>query len=173
MAFDKKQFRRMVHHVLHVLEPEIPYSVAAEELLLLTAAQESQFGTYLEQIEGQDAKGVFQMVPLIWQSIWMQSLTDNPKLRNKIDTFYAHYLGFELNAAGNLPYQIAQARVYYWVVSKKLPDIHFMPMEDRGFKRLSPASVRSLASHWKRYYNTPYGEGTVEQAITNYERYVI
>lgn len=55
------QFKEhVVVPVLKYLEPEIPYSESAVNLLLMTAAHESRGGTYLKQING-PALGVYQM----------------------------------------------------------------------------------------------------------------
>jgi hypothetical protein len=67
MAFDKKQFRDLIQRTLQDLGM---HSESAVNLLLGTAAQESQFGTYFRQIGGGPALGVFQMEPDTEIDIW-------------------------------------------------------------------------------------------------------
>lgn len=61
MSFDKNQFRSLILRVLTNVDPAL-CSDAAVNLLLGTAAQESEFGKYIRQIRG-PALGVFQMEP--------------------------------------------------------------------------------------------------------------
>lgn len=166
MSFDKTQFRRLVQQVLKELEPMITYSRAAEELLLLTAAQETHLGTYLEQIKG-PAKGVFQMEPKTWRDIEMNFLFNQPDLHVKVEHFYAHCMNYELNATANLAFQIVQARIFYWRIPAVLPFIRTTPSGD-----VLLVSVVALAAYWKKYWNTHLGRGTVDQAVQNYGRFV-
>lgn len=55
MAIHKDHLRGLIREVLHHLEPEIPYSEAAVELLMMTSAQETQLGKYLVQPRGRPA----------------------------------------------------------------------------------------------------------------------
>jgi hypothetical protein len=61
-----KQLRMMGDEILHYLHPEIPYSIDARELLILTCATETGGGEYVRQIgfEENDSLGgfgIFQM----------------------------------------------------------------------------------------------------------------
>jgi len=172
MAFNKDQFRSIIRGVLYYLEPEIPYSRSAEELLMLTCATESLFGTYLKQVIG-PATGVFQMEPETWEDIQMHFLRYNEPLQMKVEKFYADDMPYMINAVGNLPFQIVQARVFYRRIKAPLPQIKYLPMADKaGEQVLSPEYIKEIAEYWKKYYNTHLGKGTVAKAIQNYERYV-
>ena len=59
---DALQLRHeIIRPTLKHLDPVIPYSMAAENLLMGTCAQESRMGQFLVQLEGGPARGIFQM----------------------------------------------------------------------------------------------------------------
>jgi len=157
MSFNPEQFRELIVNVLKYLEPEIPYSDTAVELLMLTAATESNLGQYLRQVRG-PARGVFQMEPRTEQDIWNNYLVYNEMLKNKIEGLLFIYnhadKGFP-DMIGNLPYQIAMARVYYWRVPHPLPN----------------SNPVALATYWKQHYNTHLGAGTINKAKEKYKEY--
>lgn len=142
MAFDREQFEALIEDTLkeHKL-----YSPAAVQLLLGTAAQESDFGTYLRQIRG-PALGVFQMEPATFR--WM------------VEKYGAKY-GFTHRSAWDLvwdlKFAILLARLRYLAVPGRLPEA---------------GDIQGLAAYWKKYYNTDLGRGTREMFIKNYVRHV-
>lgn len=69
MAFNRSHFRRAIFDVCTAIGAQFASS-SAVNLLLGTAAQESAFGTYLRQIGGGPARGVFQMAPATAKDIW-------------------------------------------------------------------------------------------------------
>lgn len=133
------------------------WSESAEELLMLTAAQESAMGQYLRQIRG-PAVGVFQMEPATHDDIWGNYLAYKPQLAERVLAIRAGWGETKHEEmAGNLYYAAAMARVHY------LRDPNRLPGAD---------NVLGLASYWKRAYNTHLGRGTVDEAVHNYKRYV-
>lgn len=163
---DKDQLRGMIHEVLWYLNDEIPYSEAALELLMLTAATESRLGTYVMQIQG-PARGIFQMEPATEKDIWERFIEFKPRLK-------AMLCGLRMKAPSGLPdniynlaYQIAMARVYYWRRPEPLPQVQI------GIDgKLTPAAVHEMAQYWKKHYNTHLGAGTPQKAAENYNFYV-
>jgi len=157
MPIDKDQLRKLVTDVLIVMRL---YSKNAVELLMLTAAQESHCGTYLEQING-PAQGIFQMEPNTHSDIYANYLKYKPELRTKLHRLMATYgpnLGFDLNMRGNIIYQIAMARVFYLRFPEPLP---------------SHLDVDALAKYYKKYWNTELGKATVMEAKNNYMRFAV
>lgn len=150
----------VIRPVLKYLEPEIPYSLAAEHLLLGTAAQESKL-RYLHQLGKGPAVGLWQMEPNTHDDIWENFLKRNPKLFTKVfrltlndETEQADFLQHRDEMVGNLYYACAMARVYYWRIRESLP-----PADD----------AFSMGVYWKRHYNTPAGAGTVEQFVESWK----
>jgi len=152
VSINKAQFRDMVEEVLKYLEPEIPYSFTAVELLVLTAATESHLGTYLKQVGGGPAKGVYQMEPDTADDIWENYLAYREPLAKRIESLVSDYYYNDL--AYNLVYQTAMVRVHYFRVPESLP----------------PNTPQALAEYWRKYYNTHLGKGTVEKAVADYLR---
>jgi len=157
MSFNKDQLREKISAVLRWLEPEIPYSDTAVELLMLTCAQETHLGKYLKQVRG-PARGIFQVEPATEIDMWRTLTHRHSDIKAKIDQ-----LTMPMEPAGasnmelNIAYQIAMARYYYYRIPKPLP----------------AHDVWDMAAYWKKYYNTYLGAGTKEEAFGNYKRYCV
>ena len=155
MAFNKEQFRELIEDVLR--EANL-YSPSAVELLMLTCAVESNFGTYIKQIKG-PALGVFQMEPFTHNDIWANYLTHKDELVEIALWPHTSEQGNELvSLKTNLAYQILMARIHYLRYPYPLPDAD---------------DIEGLAEYWKRLYNTRHGKGTVKKAIEKYKEYCI
>ena len=152
-VIDPQQLREMITEVLATAPRPRLNSMAAVELLMLTAATESKAGTYFRQIRG-PALGVFQMEPNTETDIFDNYLRYNDDLREWIDGLKTSWHDHDLQY--NLAYQIAMARIHYLRSPMRMP-----PADD------APA----LARKWKSVYNTHLGKGTVEKALQDYELY--
>ena len=151
------QFRELiVRPVLQYLEPEIPYSEAAEDLLVGTAMQESLL-TYVRQHNNGPALGFFQMEPATYSDLLSNYLAYRPDLDRKVCTLAAQYRHGVVPAKemiANIPYAVAMARVHYWRAPAALPDA---------------GDVAGMAGYYKKYFNTVLGKATENQFIRNYE----
>lgn len=157
---DVNQFKDLiVVRTLEFLEPEIPYSESAVNLLLLTWATESQGGKYIKQLGTGPALGIFQMEPATYRDIWQNYLSYKPDLSDKLNGLCCA-LAFPKgeNMIGNLYYATAMARVHYRRSTYALPTADNVP---------------ALAKMWKTVYNTHLGKGTVDKAIADYRKYVL
>jgi len=139
----------LIRATLMFLEPEIPYSLAAERLLLGTAAQESHLG----QMVGND-KGLvmYQMLVSTEHDIW-ENFLNQPKhkaLAKKI-----HDLGH----VNPWYYAAAMVRVHYFR--------HGFVFADK-----EETTVQRMAEIWKTYYNTKLGRGTVGDFKANYYKLI-
>jgi len=112
--------RHIIRPVLEALEPMIPYSRAAENLLLGTAAQESHMGRYLKQIRG-PARGIYQMEPGTYGDIWRNFLSYHPEIGKVVYFFMFRRYGDVDQLAGNLYLATAMARIHYFRVKERLP----------------------------------------------------
>lgn len=151
--YDKNQFKMIVETVLQRMGPKYR-SEAAVNLLLGTAAQESRFGTYLYQIGGGPAQGVFQMEPATEKDIWENYLKYDP------DKKAAVYVACGRTGPGDhlttdIAYQIAMCRMHYWRKPGGIPN-----------------DLEGQAAFYKQHFNTPLGAATVEEYIANYKKYV-
>ena len=156
MSIDAKQLRELV------IRPTLSYlelwSEEAEDLLMGTAAQESHLGTYLMQLGGGPALGIFQMEPATHKDILVNYLSYRKDLESKVGASDEAE-----GMVGNLYYATVMARIHYLRVPEALPNKS--ELSDTQY-------VQELASYWKSYYNTPLGKGTVEEFIENYRKYV-
>lgn len=147
---NKDQLRSLIRDVLTEVGL---WSYSAEELLMMTAAVESNLGTYIRQIGG-PARGIFQMEPATERDIIDNYLMFKDELRSRVQEFRTKH---PRQLEWNLAYQILMARVHYLRVPEPLPH----QMDKLG-----------LAKYWKKYYNTMLGKGTVDKALKAYERLV-
>lgn len=150
---DQKQLRKYV--VRPVLKSMGYHSDEAEDLLMLTCAQESAMGRYLHQIEG-PALGIYQMEPATHDDIWDNYLWYKNDLAGSAHS-WSSTASIAKEMVGNLNYATVMARCHYLRVPEAIPT----------------SGVKGLAEYWKEHYNTYLGAGTVEEAIENYEKYVI
>ena len=153
---DALQLRHeIIRPTLKHLDSVIPYSMAAENLLMGTCAQESRMGQFLVQLDNGPAKGIFQMEPATHDDIQLNFLSYRSEMKAKAN-YCSHGYG-DNPLSGNLYYAAAMCRVHYYRVPMSLP-----PAEN----------VHQLANYWKLFYNTPEGKGTEAEFIHNYNRYV-
>jgi len=134
------------------------YSLAAEELLLGTAVQESLHFTYRTQMGGGPAKSYFQIEPATHDDIWNNFLRYKTELADKVMATLTAPDADKLDELENNDcYAAAMARVHYYRVPKALPEA---------------GDVRGQARYWKRYYNTELGKGKVSEYVEKWELYV-
>jgi len=133
------------------------YSQSAEDLLLGTAAVESDMGRYLYQLNG-PALGIFQMEPATWEDHLHWLTGRRPDLALKWEPHNVNRLAWDL------AYAALFARVHYLRVPKKLPR--------RDEFSSYTEYVYALGAYWKAFYNTPSGKGTVDAFVDAYWRHV-
>lgn len=150
MAINKRNFRELI--VRPALQQMNMWSEAAEELLMLTAAQETHLGTYLKQgwkklDDGRGVgRGVFSMETKTFN--WLQKLY--PEVE-KLGGRNSDEMVWDLLLAAKA------ARLRYRVVKESLP---------------AATDIQGLASYWDRWYNGNPNAGTVEEAMSNYKDFV-
>jgi len=149
---NKDHLRELIARVLEELNL---YSRDAVELLMLTAAAESNLGEYLKQIGRGPALGIFQMEPSTEKDIWYNYLRHRPALLLSVELLVGNSNVINLHLFGNLLYQIALARIHYLRVPAPLP---------------SRLDAEAMAAYWKDYFNSRLGKGTVAKAVESYRR---
>lgn len=148
--------KKLIKDTLKELNPEIPYSIDAEKLLLGTAAQESKYGKYVYQIGGGSALGKFQMETETFNDICENFLASRPNLMAKIIQITSVDMLNSDDLVTNDKLATCMARVHYF-----------------RQKGAIPKTLLGQANYWKDYYNTFKGKGTVEEYIENYLKYVL
>jgi hypothetical protein len=147
-----KQFREyIVNPALMRLEPAIPWSLAAENLVIGTAIHESKL-TYVDQLApgAGPAYGPFQMEKFTYDDLWSGYIAHRPELKQKLLAM----AGFDdevrppvIEMYGNFFYAAAMCRVFYRSRPGALP---------------APDDIDGLARYAKKYYNTELGKATIE-----------
>jgi len=134
-------------------------NIAAEELLLGTAVQESLNFMYRSQVGGGPAKGYFQMEPATHNDIWDNYLKYRKNLASNVMSFLSTPNADRiLELENNDKYAAAMARVHYMRVTAPLP---------------KAGDVAAQARYWKQYYNTPLGKGVPHEYINKWNKYVL
>lgn len=149
-----------------VVRPVLQYlnmwSEVSENLVVGTAIQESH-ATYLKQMGGGPALGIYQMEPATHDDIWKNYIAFRQPLADTMrGLMIARYTSVPLflktgaeEMIGNLFYATAMCRLRY----KRVPEV------------IPETSLQGIAYYWKRWYNTPLGAGTEEEFINNYRKY--
>ena len=162
---DKMDPSQLKKHIEYILIDMDMFSESAVDLLMLTCAQESHMGYYIEQIDG-PARGIFQMEPGTHNFLWKYIDRKGDHFKSmKIDPFsIAPDLNGTRDQVLNIAYQIAMARINYWRYPDQIP-----AREKYDSKEVY---IWALAEYWKKHWNTYKGKGTVKEAHDNYYRYV-
>lgn len=154
MAINRGDLREAV--IRPVLYEHNLWSPAAEELLMLTAAQESKLGYNLTQMDG-DLDLYNNAV-----SPWQLERNTYKWLAGRYPehiTFPYEQMVYDLRAAALC------ARLRYLVVPEPIPQ--------RDPSQPFAAWIAQLARYYKQHYNTSLGKATVEDAAKNYFYYVV
>lgn len=151
MSIRAKDLRECV--IRPVLKAMELHSAEAEDLLMLTAAQESKLGFHLVQMKNGPALGIFQIEPNTHKDI-LRYLSKRTGLAQKVGQFAVEGSSKEL--IWNLAYATAIARIKYYMVPAPIPN-----------------TLEGQAAYYKKYFNTYLGKATVEEALDNYRRYVV
>lgn len=152
-----EQFRlRIVSYALNFIGM---HTLAAEQLVMGTAAAESQLGYYLEQVKG-PARSPFQIEPRTHEDCWVNYINSRSNLR---ETLRSMVPPADWDLAMNRPhhnalfhcpaYSAALCRVWY---RRRRP-----PLPEAG-------DWNGLAAYWLNEYNAG-GKGTVEHFLTAVE----
>ena len=161
---NQKQLRELViRPMLQYLDPRIPYSETAVELLMMTQAHESNGGYFLKQEKG-PALGIYQMEPATFDDLWDNFIKYDHNL-------YVLMAGLEGNMAltpgeqlvHDIGYATAMARVHYFRDSEPLPT------GDLSDER----TIWELAMYAKRVWNTEAGKATVQDYYDKYMKYCL
>lgn len=133
----------------------------AVKLLLGTCAQESAMGNYLVQnkIGFNGACGIFQMEKAAYNSLYDSYITRSVSMSAKMKL----YLGYNSKPpfermCSDLSLATIMARLFYYAIKEDLPD---------------PNDVNAIAQYYKKYWNTIKGKATIDEFISNYNKYVI
>lgn len=157
---DKEQFKsEIITPVLQRLH--LPSRDVAGDLLVGIACVESGLGTYLRQMGGGPALGIYQMEPDTLRDLYRNFLQYKPEIREKLDFFVSKFMTPEQDLVGNLFYATAAARVQLYRFKEPLPK----PFEEQP---RYDAYVEALARYWKKYWNTHKGAGTQQDFIRKY-----
>lgn len=129
------------------------FSLAAQQLLLGTAIQESRL-INRRQIRGGPALGLYQMEPDTIRDIWDNYLKYRQPLAKKIEALLSGPTADKVkDIQNNDKYATAMARALYSRISAPMP---------------AAGDIPAMARYWKQYYNTPLGAGAPSEFIAHW-----
>ncbi len=150
-----EQFRtQIVRPILKQFDATVPYSQAAENLLVGTALQESRL-TYLKQHGNGPALGIYQIEPKTHIDLWENFINYRKSLISSVLEYTPSLPALDAQLITNLGYATIIARLIYWRVAEP------MPKSD---------DLEGLAKYYKKYYNTLAGKATAAEWLEKYTR---
>jgi len=156
MSIHPCQLRSLIDETLQTILPNY-YSLRIRELLMITAAQESFCGRYLQQVSCGIALGIFQMEPSTYEDLFDNYLRYHQDILDNLGShFKVNKDNFRVNMMGNLVYQIVLARLHYLRFPEELPDC---------------ADIVAMAYYYKKYWNTVKGKASIGEILSNYDKY--
>jgi len=156
VAYNLNQFGGLIART--IIAQEL-YSEVVALLLLGTAAAESDFGTYLEQIGGGPGLGAFQMEPATKDDIWNNYLFYGRVARRKAIYKISGVRSANNNGAlgWNLAYAICMARLHYRRILEPFP---------------KSENIEGLGEYWDCHWNRNPEKGTVKQFIKKWDQFI-
>jgi hypothetical protein len=144
-----------IHFRDEIIKPTLQYmgppynSPAAVNLLLGTAVVESKL-TYLRQLGGGPALGLYQIEPATLTDVYKNYLDYRPDLRERLHRRFINQLTGPQKLVGNLHFATMIARLIYYRAPGALPEAH---------------DLHGLADYWKAHYNTEQGAGDPDEFV--------
>lgn len=160
---DPEFFRKdIIRTVLKELEPEIKWSKDAENLLMGTVAQESNF-KYRVQIGGGPALSLYQIEPATFRDVMFRFIPDiRPELKKKFITI----TGVDVWCTPDDV--LIDALTYDDIFATVVARIKYLMVPEA-----LPSTIEGYAAYWNKYWNANPDKGTDEEFIANYKRYVL
>lgn len=151
-----KHFRECI--VRPALDQLKLYSVAAEELLVITCGQESVGGTYFMQNDARGfprgpAMGIYQMEPATYLDLWQNFLAYHPGWLDRLH-------------AGELPHADVGRLVYDLKYATMIARLNYYRV-----KEALPQDLEGQFRYYKKYWNTELGAATLPEIRRNYANF--
>jgi hypothetical protein len=161
MSFDRHQFKEFIEVIL---KDNDLYSAEAVDLLMLTAAVETNLGTYLRQVgKGGKGLGVYQCEMDTHTDLYEHYLDYKTNNRKIALRYYISALSPESNLQYNLPYMTIIARLHYYRFSEAIPKRSDYSEDFEYFT--------GLATYYKKYYNSTLGKSTIKGTLNKYYKH--
>jgi hypothetical protein len=146
---------------LHVVRPTLQkiglWSMAAEAMVIATAAHESGGFQFIRQLGGGPGRGLWQIEPRTHEDLFVNFLRFHADLRSAALTLRASWPDPDAQLETNLAYQAAICRLIYYRFPEALP---------------GPDDIAGQAKLWKKRFNTIAGKGTEEGFIASVKAHV-
>jgi hypothetical protein len=151
------QLRSVIQRTLKKFEElgGATYSEEAVELLMMVAAHESKLLTYVRQLEGGPALGVYQHEPETIRDLYRVVISKNQKL----DFAVAKFVPSAKSLTARDYSELVETDLRYATV---LARVHFM-----RFKEPIPKGA-GMAAYAKKYWNTEAGSATEDDYVKAY-----
>lgn len=134
------------------------YSPNAEELMMATAANESNLGQFRTQSPNGPARGIFQDEGEDFVDLWKNYLAYHPSIAANLKSLNNGNQGTVDDLVNNDPYAIAVCRCHYLRAPGALPDAD---------------DIEGIWNYYKLHYNSAVGAASHDVFINKYNRYVL
>lgn len=153
--FNITQFRRDI--IIPTLAPLQIRSESMAELLVFTCAVESAGGTYVRQINGGEALGIYQIEPASYSDVWNNYILRKPDIVNLLA------LHFGITRIPEPSSLITDLRLATFMCAYYYQHKKCMPLDKE---------VETLWGLYKEFYNTSKGKAQKETSIKAYQKFI-
>lgn len=137
----------------HLAQAGVPYTLAAENLIIGTAMWESQGFRYLAQVDG-PALGFWQMEPATFDDLWNNFISGRSALRATMIEIAGGSLPPAQALVANLALGCAMARLQYYRSPRPI---------------VEGMDAQAMAALYKAVYNTPRGAADIARVIGSFQ----
>jgi hypothetical protein len=149
---------KAVDFELYIIRPTLKryglWSLAAENLLIGTAIQESHCGRWVRQMNDGPALGIYQMEPVTYFDVLKNVV---PRFVEKIGIPLQDFCSDPEILVYDAQYATLLARLQYARFTKPLPEANNLP---------------AIAAYWKDHWNTSAGKGTIAEFLSNWNTFL-
>jgi len=155
MLFAADEFRQLV--IRNTLKSLGEWAPAHENLLLGTAAQESNMGLSLKRGR---LLGIYHISPNTHRAVWDKHLLHHPELASRVRGMAGQH-SFIDDPHGELISNLKYATAIAWLIYRRCDEV--LPASD---------DIPGLARYWHRHFRSK-ASACVAEFISNYQRYIV
>ncbi len=149
----------------YIIRPSLKHlgmwSSTGENLLLGTAAQESQLGSHIKY-KNHRALGIYQISPKMHRSIWDHYLAKQPELSSKVRGL-ASQREFLIHPHHELATNLSYATAIAWLIYHRT---------GIAISKIPPGNINELGQLWRRHFHSHLRKVAELSFIKNYQQLI-